>query len=349
MKVKAIVYKAPGQVGVETMELPSCGDEEILCETIYSFVSPGTELRNLSTHNDKFPCVPGYSWVGRVVQVGRNVKGWAEGELVSGRPGHSSLCVPGIAHVYGGHVSHHRCNVTGNCAPARLPEGANPWDYITAEVAAISWHGVSVAFPSPGESAVVVGQGMIGAFAAKWLIMLGARVIVTDIEESRLARARRWGAAAVSGRAPDARERILSHLESGADISVEASSTMVGSRIAASLVKRTLESVVERSYSVPSLRANAFKWPRMVYLATYTDTVQTHPGGLSEVEGVVVLRPGDRKLGDRQAVIEFIRQGHLPVSDFVTEATPVEKAHEAYMNLRDQPGRYSAVAFDWKG
>jgi len=345
MKIKAIVYKAPGQVGVETVELPPCREDELLCETIYSFVSPGTELRNLSTHNKTFPCVPGYSWVGRVVEVGRKIKGWSEGELVSGRPGHAEQCPPGIHLLYGGHASHHCCKLN-DCAPARLPVNANPWEYVTAEVAAISWHGVSIAYPCAGETAVVVGQGIVGAFAAKWLINHGVRVVVADLDESRLERARGWGAtAALSAKDPDIRERILGYFQNGVDISVEASATIAGARLASSLLKNTLSMT---GYHIPELRDNPFKWPRMIYLATYTDTVQTHPAGLVESEGALVFRPVDRRLEDRQMVIEFIRQGLLPVSDFVKEAFPVEKAHEAYANLREHPGQYSAIAFKWQ-
>jgi len=348
IKIKAIVYTAPGQVGVETFDLPPCGEEEILCETIYSFVSPGTELRNLSTHNRTFPCIPGYSYVGRVIEVGGKVKGWREGDLISGRNQPDSLNPSGIACVYGGHRSHHRCVIRGNCAPVRLPVNADPWQYVTVEVAAISWHGTSIAFPCAGDTAVVVGQGLIGAFAAKWLLHQGVRVVVTDLEESRLERARRWGATGVvCAKEPDARERVLSYFENGVDISVEASATMAGCRFAASLLKKTLEASVEVSYHLPGLRANPFKWPRMIYLATYTDTVETHPAGLADREGVLVFCPSDRKVGDRQTVVELIARGHLRVSDFVEEALPVEKAPEVYRNLREHPGQYSAAAFRW--
>ncbi len=349
MRIKAIVYEAPGKVGAGTFELAPCGEDEILCETIYSFVSPGTELRNLSTHNKTFPCIPGYSYVGRIIEVGRNVKGWREGDLISGRNQPDSLNPEGVDCVYGGHVSHHRCVVKGDCAPVRLPDGADPWHYVTVEVAAISWHGISMAVPRAGEAACVVGQGLIGAFAAKWLLNLGLRVVVTDLEESRLERARRWGAAGVvSAKEPHVAERMLRCFENGADISVEASSTMAGCRLASSLLKRPVESVAGIAYHLPGLQANPFKWPRMVYLATYTDEVQTHPGGLADREGVVVFRPNDRKVEDRQMVVDFIRRGLLPVSEFVAEPLPVSKAPEAYANLREQPGRYSSIAFHWK-
>jgi threonine dehydrogenase-like Zn-dependent dehydrogenase len=303
MRVKAIVYKAPREVGVDHFELGPCGPQEVLCETIYSFVSPGTELRNLSEFNKTFPCIPGYSYVGRIIEVGSAAKGWRVGDLISGRNQPSALNPLGIASVYGGHVSHHRCVVSGNCAPVRLPENADPWDYVTAEVASISWHGVSIASPCPGEKAVVIGQGMIGAFAAKWLVGMGLRVVVVDLDEKRLARSAKLGVAgAVAGGAPDVKERILSYFENGADIVVEASSSIAGCQLGASVLKKTLESSVEQSYHLPELQGGACKWPRFVYLATYTNTVETHPSGLAEREGVMVFRPEDRKVGDRQTI-----------------------------------------------
>jgi 2-desacetyl-2-hydroxyethyl bacteriochlorophyllide A dehydrogenase len=348
MKIKAIVYKAPGEVGVETAELGPCDDHEVLCETLYSFVSPGTELRNLSEFNKTFPCIPGYAYVGRIVEVGRAVKGWRVGELVSGRNQPDSLNPAGIACVYGGHASHHRCVVTGNCSPVKLPEGADPYDYAAVEVAAISWHGVSMASPSAGERAVVIGQGLIGGFAAKWLLNLGLQVVVVDMNAQRLERARQMGVAgAVLASEPDARERILSHFENGADIVVEASATIPGCKLAASLLRRNLEESVEQSYHLPELRSGVWKWPRLVYLATYTDTVTTHPAGLAEVEGVTVFRPSDRKVGDRQAVVEFIRRGLLRTADFVPEVTPVEQARQAYADLRVNPGKQNGVIFQW--
>ena len=78
MKAKAIVFDKPNSAVLQDIELEACGENEILAETIFSFVSPGTELRVLSGNQPdmKFPLIPGYSWVGRVIEVGKNVKGW---------------------------------------------------------------------------------------------------------------------------------------------------------------------------------------------------------------------------------------------------------------------------------
>jgi len=42
------------------------------------------------------------------------------------------------------------------------------------EIVTIRWRGISADFPAAGETAVVIGQGLIGAFAAKWLLHHGA-------------------------------------------------------------------------------------------------------------------------------------------------------------------------------
>lgn len=72
------------------------------------------------------------------------------------------------------------------------------------------------------------------------------------------------------------------------------------------------------------------------------------PGGLTGGEGALVLKPGDRTVGDRLAVIDRIREGMLPVSDILDQPTPVAEAPTAYLRLRDNPGQYSALAFQWK-
>ena len=232
----------------------------------------------------------------------------------------------------------------------KLPDGADPWDYITVEVAAISWRGVSAAYPERGETAVVIGQGLIGSFAAKWLLYHGARVIVADLEQSRLERAVRWGAvAAVNAAEQASREKILSHCGQGADIVVEASGTSAGFRLAASLLRQPAPRQMNTDYSVQALHSDAHIWPRLVLQATYTKTIEIIPGTVPQVEGAVVLVPGDRTVNDRLRVIERIHKGDLTVQDIISEAVTVEKAPQAYADLRDKPGRFSALAYQWQG
>ncbi|MCX6985168.1 MAG: zinc-binding dehydrogenase [Lentisphaerae bacterium] len=290
-KINAIVFEEPGKAAVRSFEIPKCGDDEVATETIYSFVSPGTELRVFSGRSEskgKFPVIPGYSWVGKITEVGKNVKGWDKGELVSGR---GAISIPGYESLWGAQASHHNCAVSGYCALVKLPQGADPWHYTPVEVGAIASRGTSVAYPAKGETAVVIGQGLIGLLAARWLISYGVRVIVCDLEEFRLEKSRKLGVAyAINGRTPDIKERILSLCPPGADIVIEASSSQAGADIAASILRQPTSRSLNVSYNPEHIRSNACFWPRLVYLASYIEEKCPLPG----VEGAVVLRPGDR-------------------------------------------------------
>jgi threonine dehydrogenase-like Zn-dependent dehydrogenase len=243
----------------------------------------------------------------------------------------------------------HRCPVSGYDAVLKLPLGVDPWQYVTAEVAAISWRGVSAAFPGRGETALVVGQGMIGAFAAKWLMFHDARVIVTDVVGSRLERARRWGVtAAVNAREPDAREQVLAYCDKGVDVAIETSATIAGAKFASSLLRQPAARKLNSAYPSDALPSDARYWPRLVWQATYAVTDELSPSGMTGAEGVLAISPGDRTVGDRLAVIERIRCGDLPVEDIIESPTPVEEAPEAYVNLRDNPEKFSAMSFAWQ-
>ena len=348
-RIKAIVFPRPNEVALQTFAMPDCGPDEVVCESIYSFVSPGTELRILAGSREsagKFPLIPGYSWVGRVIEVGSNLRGWSEGDLVSGR---NPIPVPGAGFMWGGQASHHRCEVTGYDSVLKLPPGADPWNYVPTEVAAISWRGASIAFARSGETAVVIGQGLVGAFAARWLMLMGARVIAVDTVASRLERAGRWGAAAVvDALGPDTREQILAQAPGGADIVIEASGSRGGVELANAVLRQPEARRTHSDYPVARLHADAHYWPRLVYLATYSHTHQIEPGEFSGGEGAVVLKPSDRTVGDRLAVMEQIRLGLLPLGDIVAAPTPVAQAPEAYFELRDNPHSRSTIVFDWR-
>ena len=346
--IKAIVFAKANAVEIRRLTLPPCGPTEVVCETLYSFVSPGTELRVLSGVGEsegKFPLIPGYSWVGRVIEVGAELRGWKEGDLVTGR---NPVPVPGIGFLWGGQASHHRAEVTGYDGVLKLPEGAEPWAYLAAEVAAIAWRGVSMAFPAPGETAVVIGQGLIGAFNALWLVHRGVRVIVADVVEERLARARKWGvSAAVNPKAGDARERILGLAPGGADIVIEASGSRAGVELANRVLRQPAARTANADYPVAALHGNAHYWPRLVYQASYFHSHDGRPGGLTGGEGALILKPADRTVGDRLQVLEMIRRGKLPLEDIVAGPTPAEAAPEAYFKLRDNPHSIHTIVYRW--
>ncbi len=346
MKIKAIVFDKTNSVVLRDIEMRECGDDEILAETIYSFVSPGTELRVLTggQPNVNFPLIPGYSWVGKVKEVGRNVKGWEAGELVSGR---NPIPVESIGSCWGGQASHHLCEPDSTVV--KLPPGADPWNYVHAEVASISFRGITAASPAQNETAVIIGQGLIGLFNTKWLLLRGVRVIAADIHDIRLEPARKWGVtAALNADSPDIKEKIMSYCDGGADIVIEASASLEGVRLAGSLLKKPVFQLLRKPFNTNYNPSRDL--PRLVFQATYhTLSIESKPAGiLPPIEGAVVLQPSDRTVGDRIQVIEHIRRGDLKISDIIDSPVPVNEAPGSYMELLKHPDRIRGLAFDWK-
>lgn len=342
-----VLFDKLDHVSMGKAPLKACGADELVCETIYSTISPGTELRMLAGHygtKEKFPFVPGYSSVGQITEVGSNVTGWRVGDLVNSR---NTCPFDGIQTLYGAHASSKVIPALGTDRPVRLPVDADPLDYVLTDVAAISLRGVEAAAPKDGETAVVIGQGLIGALSAAWLAIHGCRVIVVDLEEKRLERALRNGAAfAVSPKEPDAVTRIQALCNGGADIVVEASGSTPGVEMAFKLLRKKPQNYA-KEYTVEPLRFYGGDWPRLVFQANYLEPLPWKPDGCMPGEAAIFITPRDRGVEERQRVIEHIRAGRLNSRNFVEAVLPWEKAPEAYAGLRER--RIFSAVIDWKG
>lgn len=342
-----VIFEKTGHVGLGEAKLKECGPGELICETLYSTISPGTELRMLAGHygtEGKFPFVPGYSSVGKIVEVGADVTGWRVGDLVNSR---NTLPFDGIETLYGAHSRFKVLPSQGTDRPVRLPVDADPLDYVLTDVAAISLRGIEAAAPKGGETAVVIGQGLIGALSAAWLVIHGCRVIVLDLETGRLERALRNGAAfAVSPSEPDAVARIQALCNGGADIVVEASGSMAGVETAFQLLRKKPQNYA-KEYTVEPILFYGGNWPRLIFQANYLESLPWKPDSALPGEAAIFITPRDRGVEERQRVIEYIRTGRLKPRDFVEEVFSWKNAPAAYEAL--QARRIFSAVIDWKG
>jgi len=345
-EIQAVVFVGQGQVEIQKFQLCECGEEDVVVRTIFSMVSSGTELRGLGS--DQFPMIPGYAVVGEITHIGDKVKTYRVGDLVSGRS--CPRFIPGINAACGGHMTYQVYPGTGEDRPVILPAGADPLDYVITEISSICLRGVDAAAPMPGETAIVVGQGLIGALSAGWLHSRGCRVVVTDLEQHRLDRALRWGAAgAVKGSEPDAEERLLGMVNGGADIVVEGSGSSAGALLAFRLIRvKPRGQGGSPYYRGEPIATFSARWPRLVMQASYQREISIHPHGFYPGEGVTILTPADRSLEDRQKAAEAIRRGAIKASDFLDRVVPFTEAPAAYKGLRDDKDSNFSVVFDWR-
>lgn len=336
MKTKAVVFSAKNQIEIRDVETSPLAPGRILTESLYTFVSPGTELRTLAGFygaDKKFPMIPGYSAVCRVLETGADVKTFRPGDLLSSRAGGF---FENISTHWGGEAGHHVCSADLG-AHVLLPAGDDPLKYAVTEIAAISYRGVLSANPRPGEHVLVIGQGMIGSFSAEFFRMKGCAVTVCDIDKQRLEESARAGFAAIDLKEPDFRERLEPFGCHGFDIVSECSGYTPGVELAYAQLRNLLRD------SASKMRNH---WPRLLLQASYVENVSINPSNFFNGEGIVIVTPNDRELDDRQQVAELIRRGELDTRRFTKNIFTPEEMPMAYRKLQDH--KINSIVCKWR-
>jgi len=210
-KMKALVKsKREEGIWLEEQPVPEPGINDVLIEVLRTGIC-GTDVHiyNWDAWAQKTIPVPmavGHEFVGRIVEVGSNVKDFHEGDIVSGEGhvvcGRCRNCLAGRRHL---------CKDTqgiGVNRPGAFAEFlalpmTNVWLHdpsIPRDLQAIfdpfgnAVH-TALSFPILGEDVLITGAGPIGIMAAAVARHAGARyVVVTDVNPYRLDLAKRLGA-----------------------------------------------------------------------------------------------------------------------------------------------------------
>ena len=211
----AVVYKGKGELEVEDIPVPSVGPGEVLVEVSHCGVC-GSDLHMILDGWGRKGSVEGHEWSGVVVAVGGGVTTWSVGDHIVGGPtprcgecepcrkGHPSLCsqrgTPGMGDSDQG--AYARYMKTPENGILRIPDGLSLREAALAEPLAVALHGITKSCIEPGERALVLGAGPIGALTIAALRALGVDDIkVSEPGSLRQDLARRLGATVVV--APD--------------------------------------------------------------------------------------------------------------------------------------------------
>lgn len=126
------------------------------------------------------PIPLGYSLAGRVLEVGRDVSGFAVGDR--------------IACAGAGMANHAEINSVPKNLCVRIPDGVSDEQASFVTLGAIALQGVRQAAPTLGERVVVMGLGLIGLLTVQLLKANGCQVLGFDPNAERAALARDLGA-----------------------------------------------------------------------------------------------------------------------------------------------------------
>lgn len=211
--MSAVVLQGKGELTVEDVPVPSVGPDEVLAEVSHCGVC-GSDLHMVIDGWGRRGSIEGHEWSGTVVAVGDAVTKWSVGDRIVGGPsprcgecepcraGHPSLCTqrgtPGMGD--GGQGAYAHYIKSPEHGLRRIPDGLSMREAALAEPLAVALHGITNSHIVPGERALVLGAGPIGALTIAALRALGIDDIkVSEPAPVRQALARRLGASVVVG------------------------------------------------------------------------------------------------------------------------------------------------------
>ncbi|MEY2570242.1 MAG: hypothetical protein QOE63_592 [Acidimicrobiaceae bacterium] len=212
--MSAAITRGKGRLAIEDVPVPLVGDHDVLVEVSHCGVC-GSDLHMVLDGWGRSGAIEGHEWSGVVVAVGSAVADWAVGDEIVGGPsvrsgrcrecvsGNPSLCAerdtPGVdGDSYQGAFA--RYKLVGERELLRVPSGLSLRAAALTEPLAVALHGITKSGIVPGEHALVLGCGPIGALTVAGLLALGIDdVTVSEPTPVRAALATRLGASRVIG------------------------------------------------------------------------------------------------------------------------------------------------------
>jgi L-iditol 2-dehydrogenase len=204
-----------------------------------------------------------------------------------------------------------------------LPPGISFPDAALLEAVAVAVHAVSLVEIAPKSTALVIGAGTIGLLCLQALRVAGcSRVFVADIDESRLALAKTFGAAAVLSSPSEFVTQIkdLTNGE-GVDVAVEA---------------------VGRNESVATAIDSVRKGGTVILVGNITPEVKLPLQKV--VSRQIRLQGSCASAGEYPRSIELMASGAINVKPLITAIAPLEEGPDWFKRLHArEPGLTKVV------
>jgi predicted dehydrogenase/threonine dehydrogenase-like Zn-dependent dehydrogenase len=368
-------YKS-GELSVLDVPAPTCRPGGVLVRSLYSLISTGTEVMKVTEANlsligkarsrpdqvkklidtvaqqgvratyakamtqlDSYTAL-GYSLCGVVEEVGRGAEEFRAGQLVACAGNEFAL--------------HAEVNwVPRNlCVP--LPSGVSPVEAAFATVGAIAMHGVRRAEVQLGDTACVVGLGLVGQLVVQLLVAAGVRVAGMDTVPDRCRLAEKAGAEACDVPTKEGIERLehaLSQMSGGlgADhVFLVAGGSSNGPVEAAARLARDRARVVDIGKLKLDLPWNAYydkeldvRFSRSYGPGRYDEAYELD--GVDYPAGYV--RWTERR--NLQCFLDLLVHGSLKVDLLVSEVFPLDEAPRVYDRLRQGDLRGIGFLFEY--
>lgn len=335
MKTKQIVFTAVNKTEVLDVEYekPKAGEVSIALE--YSAISNGTEKANLIGMRNsievaegepaEFPRTVGYSAAGVVEMVGDGVEDIKVGDRVVVAWGK------------------HQKNITiQRDKVIKIPDGVTTKEASMLLISTFPLGAIRKTKLEIGESAMVMGLGILGIFAVQELKAAGAYpVIAVDPVKERRELALRLGAdVAFDPQDDDFVKQVKEASDGGVSVCIEVTGLGVGLVQALDCMRK-----FGRIALLGCTRNSDFT------IDYYT---KVHGPGITIVGAHTKARPTESYPGywtdedDIKALLNLIKGGRLNFKDMISEVHKFEKAPEVFARLATEKDFPIGVLFDWR-
>ncbi|HWW01585.1 MAG TPA: alcohol dehydrogenase catalytic domain-containing protein [Candidatus Acidoferrum sp.] len=211
--MRAVVYRGLNNLRVETVPVPATGADELLVKVAVCGVCP-TDIKKIQYGTVPPPRIFGHETAGTIVRVGTRVRRFRVGERVALH--HHVPCLECHAcrhHAFAQCAQYKRTGITAGFEPAgggyaeyvqvmpfvlpgvvRLPVRNSFLEGAMLEPVNTVLKAVKRLTLLPADTVLVAGQGPIGLMFTRLLALRGVNVVATDLLETRLRLARKFGA-----------------------------------------------------------------------------------------------------------------------------------------------------------
>lgn len=338
--MKAVQIVNPSEMRVAEMEKPTVGAGEVMVSIRYVGFC-GSDLNTFLGRNPmvKLPVIPGHE-VGAVIEeVGTGVPAeFKKGMNVTLNPytncGKCASCRNGRVNA----CEHNETlGVQRNgvmCQYAVLPwtkiipaGDISPKDCALIEPMSVGFHAVARGAVTDNEVVMVIGCGMIGVGAIVRAALRGATVVAVDLDDEKLALAKRVGAAhVINSKTENVHERMQAITEGlGADVVIEA----VGSPM-------TYVMAVDEVGFTGRVVCIGYAKSEVAFQTKYF------------VQKELDIRGSRNALpADFRAVINYMKQGICPVEELITKVATPETALEAMQEWASNPAKVFRILVEF--
>jgi 2-desacetyl-2-hydroxyethyl bacteriochlorophyllide A dehydrogenase len=311
------MFVAKGKAALVDEPDPKCRPDTILVQTVYSGLSNGTERSFLVGGNYgagvPWPKRLAYQHVSRVITCGSKITRFRVGDIV-------------FSSTFPGHVEYHLLRESD--LVIKLPDD---FDLISAAMlglASVSFHDTQRARVNNRDRVLVLGDGLIGIFAAQAARAMGAQVVLAGHHDDRLQIARQVGIDYVINNTSKAGELAVSE-QGPYSVIFECSGGNV------------LDKIIGLP-GQPGLLQRRSQTRLVMVAGRFDVTYNFNMAGNAEVT-IIHTQHFDQE--DLEQVLQLVKHGMIQLKPVIRGVVPFEDAVQIFDTLRDNPRKLLGTVF----